>query len=80
MTLGGGIFLVALGAILTFAVNVAFADIDIAVIGVILMLAGIAVVMYALFNRRRVAYRTTTERPVAEFSRERVVERDPEVF
>lgn len=76
MTLGGGIFLVALGAILTFAVNVSVAGLDLAVIGVILMVAGLAIVLLALFNRRRVTYRTT-ERPV---ERERVVERDPEVF
>lgn len=80
MTLGSGIFLVALGAILTFAVNIVLAGIDLRVIGVILMLAGLAVVLYALFNRRRVTYSTTTERPVAEYRRERVVERDPEVF
>ncbi len=40
MDIGGSIFLIALGAILTFAVEADIAGIDIDVIGVILMLAG----------------------------------------
>lgn len=40
MGIGVGIFLLAVGAILTFAVTATVAGIDIAVIGVILMIAG----------------------------------------
>lgn len=40
MGIGGSIFLLALGAILTFAVNTKVSGIDIHVIGVILMVAG----------------------------------------
>jgi hypothetical protein len=38
--IGAGIFLLAIGAILTFAVETTVAGIDIDVIGIILMLAG----------------------------------------
>lgn len=41
MTIGGSIFLIALGAILKFAVTYTFAGIDIQVVGVILMVAGV---------------------------------------
>jgi hypothetical protein len=39
--IGGSIFLIALGAILAFAVNAEFAGIDIAIVGWILMGAGL---------------------------------------
>ena len=41
MGIGGSIFLLALGAILAFAVNAEFSGIDINVVGYILMLAGL---------------------------------------
>lgn len=40
MTIGGSIFLIAVGAILKFAVTATVAGIDIQVVGVILMVAG----------------------------------------
>jgi hypothetical protein len=40
MTIGGSLFLIAVGAILKFAVTATFAGIDIQVVGVILMIAG----------------------------------------
>lgn len=40
MGIGVSIFLLALGAILTFAVNASVSGLDISVIGVILMVAG----------------------------------------
>lgn len=40
MTIGASIFLIAIGAILAFAVNVDSSAIDVNTIGVILMLAG----------------------------------------
>ncbi|MPZ87845.1 MAG: hypothetical protein GEU81_07175 [Nitriliruptorales bacterium] len=76
MTTGGGIFLAAVGAILLFAVDYTLAGIDINVIGVILIVAGIAIVAFSLMNRRRVV---RTERPVGEVRRERVIERDTEL-
>ncbi|MDQ6797942.1 MAG: DUF6458 family protein [Actinomycetota bacterium] len=40
MGIGISVFLIAVGAILTFAVNVAVQGIDLATVGVILMIAG----------------------------------------
>lgn len=40
MGIGASIFLIAVGAILTFAVEADIAGIDIAVVGIILMVAG----------------------------------------
>lgn len=82
MTIGGGITLAAIGAILAFALTFEVAGIDIALIGYILIVAGILVILFGLFNRRT----TVTERPVTERSverpvaRERVVERDRDVI
>lgn len=68
MGIGGAILLMALGAILAFAVDYQFGVIDITVVGWVLMLAGLAilVITLSLYARRR---RPTT---VVE---ERVVER-----
>lgn len=70
MTIGGSIFLIAVGAILKFAVTTSISGIDLATVGVILMLAGIVGLLIGLFllaNNRR--------HPAA--TRERYVERDP---
>jgi hypothetical protein len=60
MGIGAGIFLIAVGAILTFAVDVTISGLDIAVVGVILMIAGAAgiILELAVFGprRRRVTY------------------------
>lgn len=55
MGLGAGIFLAALGAILTFAVDYSISGLDIAVVGVILMIAGVAGIALelAVFGPRR---------------------------
>jgi uncharacterized membrane protein len=42
MNIGASIFLMAVGAILTFALDVSVSGIDIKVVGVILMIAGLA--------------------------------------
>lgn len=60
MTLGFSIFLLAVGAILAFAVNATVAGLDIAVVGWILMGAGIlglivSLVVFAPRRRRAVA-------------------------
>ena len=53
MGIGVSVFLLALGAILTFAVNTAVSGIDLQVVGVILMAAGVLglVLFLAVFGR-----------------------------
>jgi uncharacterized membrane protein len=69
MGIGGSIFLLALGAILAFAVNAHISGLDINVVGYVLMLAGLVGLIITLWfwNSRR-AGRTTTvssqQRPV----------------
>jgi uncharacterized membrane protein len=73
---GGAIFVIAVGAIMRYAVTGALSGISIATIGVILMFAGVAWLVLALvmdFNARR----ELGGPAVAE--RERVVERGPVV-
>jgi hypothetical protein len=54
MGIGVGIFLIVVGAVLTFAVNATVAGLDLDVIGWILMLAGAAGVGFFLyFSQRR---------------------------
>jgi hypothetical protein len=70
MWIGTGIFLLAVGAILKFAVTDAIGGVDLATVGVILMIAGAALTLLSLlFLNRRPAAGVAT--------RERVVERDP---
>lgn len=49
MGIGSGIALMAIGAILYFAVDVSFGVVDVKMIGVILMIAGLAVSVISLF-------------------------------
>lgn len=55
MGIGAGLVLVAIGAILAFAVNVTVSGVDLAVVGVILMIVGILgiILELALFMPRR---------------------------
>lgn len=46
--IGGGIFLIAVGAIIRFALNVTLVGIDLDVVGLILMIAGIAMLVIGL--------------------------------
>ena len=69
MTIGGGIFLIAVGAIIRYAINFEIAGIDEAMVGLNLILAGIAVVIlglltapFRLWAERRRAYGPPTER------------------
>ncbi|MBG6240012.1 vacuolar-type H+-ATPase subunit I/STV1 [Mycetocola sp. CAN_C7] len=61
MSIGLGIFLLAIGAILTFAVNVTVEWIDLDLIGWILMGAGLVVTIIgiALMTRKRRSVTTT---------------------
>ncbi len=73
MGLGTSIFLIALGAILKFAVTATVSGISIATVGTILMIVGIVGLLISLF------YVFQAERRVVVAPRERVVERDPYV-
>ena len=72
MGIGAGIFLIAVGAILAFAVNATVSGLDIAVVGVILMIAGalgiaLDLLMFAPRRRRTaVTYGTTVTPPVQQ--------------
>lgn len=74
MGIGGSIFLLALGAILAFAVNAQFSGIDINVVGYVLMLAGlIGLILTVWFwnSRRRTV---VAERRPATYSEGQVVD------
>ena len=66
MGIGGSIFLLALGAILAFAVNADISGLDINVVGYVLMLAGLIglVVTIWFWNSRRRPAVVETQRPV----------------
>lgn len=66
MTIGGGIALIVIGAILAYAVEFDIAGLNIKVIGVILMIGGLFGLLFGLITYFRV---TTAAR------RDRVVER-----
>jgi beta-lactamase regulating signal transducer with metallopeptidase domain len=62
MTIGASIFLIAVGAILKYAVNATVSGIEIQTIGLILMIAGVVGLLIGLFlltqteRRREVVY------------------------
>ncbi|WP_022894245.1 DUF6458 family protein [Agromyces subbeticus] len=61
MSIGIGILLVAIGAILTFALNVTVDWIDLDLVGYILMIAGaIVVILGLIFMMRRRSISTTS--------------------
>ena len=64
MGIGGSIFLIAVGAILAFALEYEVAGIDITVIGYILMVAGVAALALSLYLLQR--DRTDTSGTVTE--------------
>ncbi|HSP04165.1 MAG TPA: DUF6458 family protein [Acidimicrobiales bacterium] len=70
MATGTSIFLIALGAILTFAVDVTVSGLDLATVGIILMIAGvIGVIVSLIWIDRATAPRT--DRTVVEERTER---------
>ena len=76
MGIGTSLFLIALGAILKFAVTASVSGVSVATVGVILMVVGIlGLVISLLFLLQR--DREVVGPPVA---RERVVERRPDVY
>jgi hypothetical protein len=70
MTFGTSIFLLAVGAILRYAVTATVSGVSITTIGLILMIAGAVGLVLSLLY-------VVTSRPRAAVVRERVVERDP---
>jgi len=71
MSIGGSIFLIAVGAILRYAVTVTVSGISIQTIGLILMLAGILGLVLSLFyllawRPRRAVGERVVERPPYE--------------
>ena len=74
MTIGGSIFLIAVGAILKYAVTDSISGINLQTIGVILMVAGIVGLVIGLFM-----YANATRRGAGVVERERYVDdpRDP---
>jgi hypothetical protein len=70
MGIGTSIFLIALGAILKFAVTASVSGIELATVGVILMVVGIVGLLVSLLMVSRVDRGGVV-------ARERVVERDP---
>lgn len=72
MGIGTSIFLIALGAILKFAVTATVSGIELATVGVILMVVGVIGLLFSLMILAR------ADRGAA-VTRDRVVERDPYV-
>ena len=64
MTIAGGIFLIAVGAILRFATNVHVAHVSLDTVGLILMIAGAAGLILGLIQQRMWARRTAGTVPV----------------
>lgn len=64
MGIGAGIFLIVVGAIMAFALDVTLAGVDLQVVGWILMLAGVAglILFFYFWNRRRAPRAVVTER------------------
>ncbi len=87
MGIGGSIFLIAVGAILAFAVKASLGFISIQVVGWVLMAAGVVGLILTLWfwNSRRRTVVTSRQVPLPE-QRQRVVEerrsevRDPDVY
>ena len=63
MTIGGSLFLIALGAILRFAVNDSIKDVDLSTVGLILMIVGVVGLLLGLFVARRDRAVVVDDRP-----------------
>ncbi len=73
MGIGASVFMLALGAIITFAFNIRVGWLDLDIVGWVLMAAGALglIMTLTMFNRRRttVVERPTTERVVEDRTR-----------
>ena len=72
MSIGASIFLLVIGAILTFAVNVSTEGFNINTVGIILMVAGVVGLLLSVFWSNFSPYRR--RRVVDTYPEERVVE------
>jgi uncharacterized membrane protein HdeD (DUF308 family) len=72
MTVGASIFLIAVGAILRYAVTGSISGVDRATVGLILMLAGIVGLIIGLF-----LYFNAPRRADTVVTRDRYVDREP---
>jgi hypothetical protein len=70
MTVGGSIFLIAVGAILRYAITDSISGVDLKTVGLILMLAGLVGLLIGL-------YLLATGRDTATGRRDRYSDRDP---
>ena len=79
MGIGGSIFLLALGAILAFAVNASISGIDINVVGWVLMAAGLVGLIITIWywNSRRRPAVVQTQQPVVRSEYREVRQDDP---
>jgi hypothetical protein len=73
MGIGTSIFLIALGAILKYAVTATVSGVELATVGVILMVVGVIGLLFSL------VYMMSAGRRGVPVATERVVERDPYV-
>jgi uncharacterized protein DUF6458 len=71
MSIGASLFMIAVGAILRYAVSDSIEGIDLPVIGLILMIVGVVGLLLSLFMYANATRRTDV------VERERYVERDP---
>jgi len=78
MGIGAGVFLIAVGAILTFALDLEVSGLNLDVVGIILMLAGLIgiAVDLAIFAPRRRGYRDTAVAAEPAYGSRTVVERE----
>jgi hypothetical protein len=82
MGIGASIFLMALGAILTFATNVSISGLDLDVVGIVLMLAGafgLIMTMLVWGPRRRTRVLTADDEIVDPTRRTRVYRPSEEI-
>lgn len=80
MTIGAGIFLIAVGAILTFAVDWQLGGLDLDVVGWVLMIAGLAGIVITLVYSRTRATRVVRQQQQVVRPGDRVVERRTDVY
>ena len=71
MSIGASLFMIAVGAILRYAVSDSIEGIDLPVIGLILMIVGVVGLLISLFLLANASRRTGV------VERDRYVERDP---
>ena len=79
MGIGGSIFLLALGAILAFAVNANISGLDINIVGWVLMAAGLVGLIITIWywNSRRRPVAVQTQQPVVRSEYREVRQDDP---